>query len=121
MKVIRLYLLKYKLAKLFKQAEEAAQQGIEAGDVVYNLLYGRATVFCNNFDHRYGGHIADSIPAMEDLRKLTIESVPGFTTQQIVALGAAAAVALLIGATFITAAMAEMYHGWQHLFHWMGM
>jgi len=113
----RLYILKYRLAKIFKDAEQAVEQGIETGDTVYVELYTKAVLLTRIFNSHYpGGRIDDTIPAMEDLRKLTIPPEPLSIKpiiNKVVIIGISAF--LLVG--FVPAAINVSYQGWMYAFH----
>jgi hypothetical protein len=75
MRFIRLYILKFKLARIFKLAEQAVEQGRESGDQFYVELLAQANILLRTYEEQYPDYV-EQIPAMNDLMKLTVPPAP---------------------------------------------
>lgn len=121
MRFIRKYIMKYKLAAIFNQAEQLSLNGVEAGDERYVALFDEAMNLLVDHENRYPGfQTREEIPGMCDLEKLTHAPEPTDPRKYI--LPAALGVFAFINAIGLLAASVSVsYHGWMHLFHWLRM
>lgn len=118
---IQLYILKVRLARIVRAAELAVEKGILQGDKVYTNLYLQALKYSDEFTAKYPGFdVHTDIPAIEDLRKLTNAEVSPDTTKLLIIYGIRA-VGTVVVIGLVSAAIAESYHCWIHLFHWIGV
>lgn len=70
-KILELIILRMRLASLFKLAEQHAQNGVEAGDDVFIVLYTQAMNLVNTNADKYPEWDAFvHVPALNDLKRL---------------------------------------------------
>lgn len=120
MRSIRYYILKYRLAPIFKEAEQYCQAGLPAGSIEYQSLYAKAITLVAVFGAKYPDWNSTAIPALGDLEKLTI--APDVSAEQkkvalIVVLIAGSAIAIGTYASMISIT----YHAWAHITHMIGL
>ncbi len=120
MQFIKIWILRYKLAQLFKRAEQAFNLGRQAGDATYADLYSQAVKLINVYRVDYPHFKTDiEVPALADLEKLTIKPEPISIKAKAIQ-GIILAYAVGIGIGSLAAAVAGTYHVWMHLFHLIG-
>lgn len=120
MKFIYLFVLRFKLADLFKKAEMLADRGVESGDQQYVQLLADANVLIHDFTAKYPIDVELEFPAIKDLMKLTVVPEP----RDIKHVAIATMFGIFLGATFIGAFGAMVgasYHAFSHVFHLMGL
>lgn len=117
MRFIRYYLLQYKLAKLFKLAEQATEKGIESGEQIYVDLYDQAGVLVGQFNNKTIHPITmESFPALVDLEKLTIKPEP-VDIRPVIVKGIAICFGSVLALGFVAACINISYQGWMGIFH----
>ena len=83
MQFIKTWILRYKLARIFKRAEQAVDLGRQPGDEVFVQLYEQALKLALWHHAQFKDFvIAAEVPALADLEKLTIKPVPVDNTQK---------------------------------------
>lgn len=121
MRFVKTTILKYKLAAIFKQAEQLLGQGKVAGDQPFLDLANQAQRLLAQHIQQYSDFNPKiEIPAWSDLVDLTIKPEPVDMRQRLIMIcvGVGAA-ALSIGA--FSAMVGASYHLFEHLFHFMGL
>lgn len=110
-KFIHLWILKIKLAGIFKLAEQHSERGIEPGNEVFVALYDRATMLIFEYQHKYSGlNQAVEFPAFEDLRKLSEKPV-----QPPIAPKVGLAIGIFVGSAMVLGVYAGLVHLAYHL------
>ena len=120
MKFIKTWILRYKLAQIFKRVEQCIDLGRQPGDKVFVDAWLQAKDLVrvhwmqyNDFDARI------EVPALADLEKWSIKPEPVDHTQKVKqALVAAFAASVFIGT--IGAMGVGTFHLWMHLFRLIG-
>lgn len=118
MNMIKMWILRYRLASIFKEAEYHADRDLPKGSQVYldllvkaNDIIAKSGLTCN---------WAEEFPGINDLRALTIcepEVTPGNRIVTILAIAGLAGFSIgtfsfIVGAT---------YHMWESTFHLIGL
>jgi len=73
---VELFVLRYKLAQVFKQAELQVERGIANGNPVYVSLLDQAETLIGKFIERWPGTYANMFPALSDLETLATPPEP---------------------------------------------
>lgn len=117
MRYIRIYMLKLKLAKIFKRAEQAVETDVPSGNLLYNELYSKAKFAVTPIKQRYPDFDeTKEIPALDKLEKLTHQpELPDYN--RMIQLGVLATLGAIITIGFVAALVGVSYHGWTSLFH----
>ena len=119
MRFIRTYILKFKLAAIFKQAEQLSENGVATGDQRYKDLLNHALFLTDVHRRHYPDfRIRDEVPGMTDLEQLCIEEQPTDPRKYIIP-AALGVFALIQGLGLLAASINVSYHGWLHLFHYL--
>jgi len=120
MRFIRTWLLRYRLAQIFKRAEQAVDLGRQPGDQVFiKLMFDALKLIGNHQAHFKDFDREIEVPALADLEKLTIKPVPidiNLKVKQVFV----AAFAASIGFGTLCAMASGTYHLWMHLFRLIG-
>ena len=121
MKYVNTWILKIKLAAIFKQAEQLISQGKVAGDQAFVDLANQGQRLLASHIQQYSTFNPKvEIPAWNDLIDLTIKPVPADIKQQAVVISAVVCgAALTIGA--FSALVAASFHAFSHVFHIIGL
>jgi hypothetical protein len=114
LKFIRLWILRYKLAQLFKQAELYVERGVEKGNDVYASLHDQACVLVGEFIEKYPGNYGNAFPALSDLEELATEPEPPSIKPAlgIIAIG----IGFVIGSAFAIGGYVALVNFAYHLF-----
>ena len=101
------YILKLKLAGIFKQAELCSERGRQAGDQVFVELCDQAHKLIGQHLHVYADfNVRTEIPAMEDLEALTIRPV----RPNPLAMAGVVATVVIIGGMFLSVYAALLHN-----------
>lgn len=120
MQFIKIWILRYKLAQIFKRAEQAFNLGRLPGNEVFVQAHQQAMNLVIAYHNEFKDFdIQAEVPALADLEKLTIKPEPVSVKAKAV-YGVVLAYAIGFGAGSLAAAAVGGYHLCMHLLRLIG-
>ena len=120
MKFIKTWILRYKLARIFKRVEQCIDLGRQPGDKVFVDAWLQARDLVKAHWMQYQDFDAQvEVPALADLEKWSIKPAPADIRPKVIQ-GIVLAYCAGIGLGSLAAVTMGAYHVWMHLFHLIG-